>query len=261
MLSKFHSFVKLHLITKYGLKGGRVINLTLGSDEDPSLWAKTTLKEVIGIDGNRARVAVSKSKIRHTHDFCINYIHYNPKELIFNGENDIEIRKHIKSKYEFDFASIFFDLEHFFEKETYFRNLMTNVSDNLKIGGHLVMTGFSGERINEVMTRTKLIRGKKHGNVLWVIESNYSGDFDLSKPNFGKSIKTSYYSSYWFKEKMLVNMDYIIHVSGLYGLELVELTPFECFYNELNHGLVMCKAEQEISFYNDCLVFKKTTNL
>lgn len=281
MLARFHTKVKRYLIQKYSFEGASALNLTLGSDENPKVWIKSKIKKLVGIDANRARVAVAKSRCSdlytnpniksstlydrdiHTKKdikliTSIIYHHFDPKEPIF--VNDKSKLSCIQNKHQFDLATVFFDLERFFEREVHFNNLIINASDTLKIGGYLILTGFSGERINEVMARTKLIRGKNRGNVLWVIECNYSGDFNLNKANFGKSIKMSYYGSYGFKKKMLVNIDYIVHFATLYGFELVEQTPFECFYNELDHGVIMCQGERELSFYNDCVVLKKVKN-
>jgi len=320
MLTQFHSKIKTHLICRYGKKECNILNLSLGSNEDPELWFQANIKKVIAIDGNRARVAVCKNKLRlkldqaketslseyktkldkeltnknddretnqrwvsgfeeniherktdqklvnhqtiskgkefddrkdfNTFESKLEYIHQNSKELLF----DSVFRKYTKS---FDLVTLFFDLEHFFQKESYFKNLMSNASQALKTGGHFIMTGFSGERINKVMTRAKLIKGKHQGNVQWIIESNYKGDFDLNKPNFDKSIKISHYGSYGFKEKILVNMNYIILFAPLYGFKLVELTTFKCFYHAIKHNFNLNAAERELSFYNDCLVLKK----
>lgn len=248
MLNKFHNCVKSYLLDHYLPPKAKIISFTLGSDESPELWLHSQPQFFLGIDSNRARVVMAKRKIPHE---SIHYLHENSKELLFEK---LELQK---MKFSFDLATIFFDLEYFFEKKNYFKNIMTNANEALKIGGHFILTGFNGERINEVMTRIRLIRGKSQGRVLWTIEGNYENDFILNKPNFDQSIKLSMWNYPGFKKKMLVNMDYIIHTAPLYGFELVEATPFECYYREIKHGTMLNRAEQELSFFNDCLVFRK----
>nr|QBK89635.1 MAG: mRNA capping enzyme [Pithovirus LCPAC001] len=248
MLSTYHNKIKKYIVLKYCKEGDSLLNLTVGYDEDPQVWKECKLSQIVGVDSNNSRIALAESKNRSKYKEVQYFIGDSRAKLILSG---------VKKGYLFDLVTIFFDLEHFFEKEIYFKNMMNNASNNLKKGGYFILTGFSGERINEVMVRNARIKGKNKANILWIIEKNYNSKYNLNLPNFGKSIKISYFRRYGFKEKMLVNMDYIVDVSSLYGLELVELTPFKHYNNIVDHNMLLCKAELELSFYNDALIFRK----
>lgn len=251
MLSTYHNKIKKHIVLKYSNPGDSLLNLTVGYDEDSDIWKECQLSKVVGIDSNNSRIAIAESKNKLKNES----VRYSVKNSLEPIGLIPEIG--IKKKNSFDLVTIFFDLEHFFEKEIYFKNMMNNASNNLKKGGHFIITGFSGERINEVMTRHEHIKGKNKANILWIIEKNYTGIYNLNQANFSKSIKISYFRRYGFKEKMLVNMDYIVDVASLYGLKLVEMTPFIYYNKNIDHGMVLCQAELELSFYNDALIFEK----
>ena len=235
---------------RYSKNEDSLLNLTVGFGEDANIYRKAGLKMVVGIDPHPTRISVANSNVLGLDH--IKYIVGNSNQKI---KNIVEFEKITTNK--FDVVSVFFELERFFEKEKYFQNLMDNASLNLKTNGFLILAGFDGEKINEVMNRKTFISGKYKQRTLWTMQKDYLGDYNINKPNFNKYIKLTYSGKPGIRRKALVNMDYIVEMAPLYKLKLVEILPFKIIYDRLEFKPMLSRSEKELCFYNTALIFKK----
>ena len=275
---RFHNqYVKATLIESVspGAGGkkyiGELLDLSAGRGGDLPKWKYAKLKRIIGIDIDKAgiRYAMSFYKAYPKPKPNVYYVWGDSSKLIFpnydTGLDDmskLRLQEYISNKYSFDIVSIQFSLHYFFDDEQRIRNVLQNVSDNLKVGGHFIGTCFDGERVFEALKKNKTIDGKYGDEILWSITKKYRiRTFKLSKPNLGQRIEVYVKSIGNPHEEFLVNFSYLEKLCKEYNLELVKISSFKELYDQMmqlnNKKFELPDYEKEFSFLNSSFKFVK----
>jgi len=224
-----------------------VLMLDVGFDDFNKFWSKFNTDRIIGVDSKNKNLDVLTFRGKH------DYILTDAKKNIFE---DHEFTSKIQKKYSFDIVTSFYSIERYFDSYTSYNNLMTNVSSNLKKGGYFVIIGFSGEKINTLLSQNPLIEKYYKRSFIWSIEKNYD-TYDLNKPNFDVNIKYSVLKGL-IKNKCLSNFDYIVDTAQNYNLEVISQKSLENYYgNNHTRNQELTKSELDLCFLNDVLVLKK----
>lgn len=150
----------------------------------------------------------------------------------------------------------FSGFEKAFQNPEQFDQVLQNVQKHLKIGGHLILVGMSGERTNTVLSVSPEVKRYHKGDLIWKMKKNYS-EWSLTQPNFHRSIKLSLGTGPP-QEKILVDFDYLIRAAPRYQLEVVLFTPLEKFQQKhsiSNPGSTY--YEEELTYHNDLIILKK----
>ena len=167
----------------------------------------------------------------------------------------------------FDVISNQFALHYFFKNKDTLNNFLTNVSENLKLGGKMVSTCFDGSKVFKLLEKTDFIERKDENNkLLWRIDKKYNQKklFNNEK-SLGLSIDVYMESFSSFNEEYLVNIEYLRSILDNYGLEIINLKNFSTCYNELSsNGFIKNKLTDEcseLSFLNTIIVLQKKKTL
>ena len=171
-----------------------------------------------------------------------------------------------------------FCVHYFFQNEITLRTIIQNMSDNLKIGGHVIGTTFDGEVIyNQLKDKKEIVGHKKGGELMWRIEKKYKSKmaFSEKRPNLGKEIDVFVKSIGVVHTEYLVNFKYFDKMMSDYGFEKVIQKPFQDFYDELMGGKnimnlspeelkrnkekveAMSEDEKRFSFLSTAFIYKK----
>ena len=178
----------------------------------------------------------------------------------------------------FDIVSCQFALHYFYETEETLDNFLYNVDSNLKAGGYFIATCLDGTKVKQLLEINKKragesLRGRIGERTLWQITKQFQHDGDVE---FGEKIDIYMESINKIITEYLVNVDILVaklknlHIRRLTSKELQELkipfsssrVSFDILYEMYialprNKGKTMTKIEQEYSFLNSLLVFKK----
>ena len=163
----------------------------------------------------------------------------------------------------FDIISNQFALHYFFKNKETLDNFLTNVSENLKIGGKMVATCFDGTRVFRLLEKTDFIEKRDNENkLLWRIDKKYNQNKLLNnEKSLGLSIDVYMESFSSFNEEFLVNIDYLKSIIENYGLEIISIKNFSSYYKELKtNGFIkneLTEQFMELSFLNSLIVFEK----
>src|SRR4029079_5688638 len=151
----------------------------------------------------------------------------------------------------FDLASCFFAIHYFFKDEKSILNFINNLQ-NLKIGGDFMVTTFCGEKLKEIDYTSTNKRAS-------IIKHNVNPD-----KNFGNEISVKLSGSVLDEETIeyVVNIDYLKKIFEHNGYVLEDCKLFEEFYDawRINDNY-LSRDEQQFSFLNTSLVFKKVKNI
>ena len=191
----------------------------------------------------------------------------------------------------FNVSSIMFALHYMFEKEEILNEFLKNISQCTAINGYFIGCCFDGKKIFKMLEsieNNESISLFKNNKKIWQITKKYDfKSFDDDESSLGYAIDIYQESINKTIREYLVNFDYLVRVLENYGFVVLNdieirninipssITNFELMYNnmvsnlkkdkELNNlignSLNMSNEEKQISFLNNCFVFKKVRNV
>ena len=266
---------------------GRMLDLCSGKGVDITKIKLMDYAEVVGleVDGESVKYAQNFYKTVSRPKPKAYYVRSDTSKLIFPNQacgisesDKIYVKKFIPEKYYFDTVNLMFCVHYFFQNEITLRTIIQNISDNLKIGGHVIGTTFDGEVIyNQLKDKKEILGHKKGGELMWRIEKKYKSKmaFGEKRPNLGKEIDVFVKSIGVVHTEYLVNFKYFDKIMSDYGFEKVIQKPFQDFYDELMDGKnimnlspeelkrnkekveAMSEDEKRFSFLSTAFIYKK----
>ena len=197
-------------------------------------------------------------------------------DVLMGNQLDAEMRYLLRSpklkdnmgrfKGGFNIVSCQFCMHYFFQNKTTLYNFLTNISQNLVIGGKFIGTCFDGRKIFKLLEKKDFVEQKtEEGKLLWKIEKRYR-DKLLSNDEYslGKAIGVYVNTFNNMEQEYLVNLDYLEKILPEFGLELESSVPFEKHYNEflangtLGEENTLSREASVFSFMNMSLTIVKT---
>ena len=297
-----------------------LIDIAVGKGGDIPKWINSNLKFVLGIDvskdniENRIDGACARYlnyKKKHTNMPKGLFIHGDTSKLIKNGnalytekskkllnalfgigaKNQTELKKNIYNNYGvakegFDVCSIQFAIHYMFENNVTLNNLLRNVSEVTKIGGHFIGTSYDGIQIFNLLRNTKendsISISDENDKLIWKITKMYNTPVLSNNPScLGLAIDVYQESINKTFREYLVNYDYLESLIINYGFIKLNNTEsqkigfknsvglFKDLFNTLQNeskinikntygqSLNMTENEKTISFLNKYFIFKK----
>ena len=162
----------------------------------------------------------------------------------------------------FDVISCQFALHYFFKNTTSIHELMTNVSENLKIGGKFLATFFDGRKIFKLLEDTSKIEEKDDsGKLLWRIDKKYKID-TLYNDEKCLSLPIQVYIETFSQsvEEYLINIDYLREIMELYGMEITSVKSFEEYCKDIRFQ-DLNDMQKDFSFLNCGIVVTKKKDI
>ncbi len=320
-LRDFHNlYVKKLLIQNVSKRGNTLIDFACGKGGDFPKWIGANLSFVFGID-------ISKDNLENRFNgACARFLNFRreyknmPYALFVNGDSSLNIRsgqamlndKAIqitkavfgqgtkdpklgagvvrqfgKGEGGFDVTSIQFAIHYMFESPKTFHNLMRNVAECTKLGGHFIGTSYDGKTVFNMLKRKKTgesISSYYQGRKMWQVVKDYSSEvFDDDESCLGFKISVFQESINQLIPEYLVNYDYLNRIMENYGFVLLTREEakqigipngtgmFSELFNKMknditrdpNKGLdygtapLMKDYEEQISFLNRYFIYKK----
>ena len=324
-LRDFHNlYVKNKLIKGVSKPGMTLIDLAVGKGGDIPKWINSNLKFVVGIDVSKDNI---ENRIDGT---CARYLNYKkkhnvmPKVLFLNGDtsknikngeafyteksnklinglfgigekNESELGKNIYNNYGiakegFDVCSIQFAIHYMFENIVTFNNLLKNVSELTKTGGHFIGTSYDGKQIFNILKNTKendfISILDDNNKLIWKLTKRYNIN-ELTDDNSSLGLAIDVYQESINKtfREYLVNYDYVEQKLYNYGFVKINnkeslnigfksgIGLFKNLFNSLENeskinvtnsygqSLNMTDNEKTISFLNKYFIFKKVRDV
>jgi SAM-dependent methyltransferase len=231
-LRRFHNFIKRKYIDKY--KSKSVLDLAVGKGGDLGKYNDSGFSIVHGYDIDIPSIKEAKQRA----DMI-------SKKQGNNIEITLEVKDLIKNsipsgKIKFDLIVTNFAFHYFYKSlPTYIKT----VTNNLKNGGHLILSFFKGEKLIE--TKNNLYEIKK---ISTDKVSVWMKDSVLNKPTV----------------EYIVDVNSVIKKFKKFGLLLVENVEFKELYPEWQKYTsknILSVEEKKLSFINNILVFKYDESL
>lgn len=205
---------------------------------------------------------------------------------VLNTRSSGEIHlKHIygKGSQGFDAVSCMFAIHYFFESESKLDGFLSNVSDNLKVGGNFFCTFMNGDKVISQINQNggDLIEGKKlqneyeTGMPIWAIIRRFNKELKEDESNvYGKKIDVYIENTQKFIPEYLVSYATLCEKALQHNLKLVESEMFQETFNRIRSSVPDSEADythlhqdvleldkddvqKQFSFLNQWVVFKK----
>ena len=163
----------------------------------------------------------------------------------------------------FNIVSCQFCMHYFFKNKTMLKEFLTNITENLMIGGKFIATCFDGKKIFKSLDGKDFIeQTNSEGKIIWKIDKRYK-EKQLLDDETSLGIPIGVYVNTFnnMEEEYLVNLDYLEKILPEFGLELELKESFEKHYNAVRaNGTLedeVSKESQEFSFLNTSITIVK----
>ena len=298
---KFHNLIKKNLIQSNCNKGDSLLDLSCGELGDLYKWISCELSFVVGIDINQnnlinevkgatTRILDLKKKdnnelldnifiiwgdsskniknsmagLDSLNKFYIDLLWGNPinRNHIHRLNNKKIKSNRGRCQDKFNVISSQFSFHYFFKNKNTLDNYLKNVSENLKIGGKLLITCFDGTKIyNLLEDRDFIEKRNQNNNILWRIDKKYdtntlyNTDKCLGMPIevYVDTFKNSF-------EEYLVNIDYLKTILPNYGLQIISTKEFKDYKDELNE-IKLFDDGIDFSYLNTSIIIEKNKEI
>jgi len=325
-LRDFHNrYVKRKLIKEVSKRGDTLIDMSVGMGGDLQKWIEAKLSFVFGLDYSKDNIY---NRIKGA---CSRYVRMKkkyktiPGALFIQGNSSLNIKngdacfsekgkqivkaldgsiakdeellgKGVYKRFSiakngFNLVSNQFSTHYFFENKNTFYNFIRNLSENCKIGGHIIGTCYDGKRVFNMLDR------KKEGESVFIMNENDTKMWDMKKlynkstfpddeSSLGYPIDIYQESINTTNTEYLVNFDFFTRILENYGF--VPLSDneaqrigfsksigtfdslFDIMKEDIESGKIdktdvgkainMSVNEKTISFLNNYYIFKKVRN-
>jgi hypothetical protein len=310
ILQKFHNYVKEELILSTLQKDQTLIDLACGKAGDLWKWDKAKASFVFGIDYSRDNIenrfdGAAARYMNYYKDRLNAPSRGNPTETIRcvfatgdssknirNGEAMLnEMNKTVSDAVlgigggirdsvignlygigsnGFDVCSCQFALHYFFKNVSTLEGFMTNVCQNVKMGGLFIGTCYNGKDVFDMLSKAggggvTVYSGLEE---YWRCVQKYNQtEFEDDASSLGYEIDIYQKSIGIIHTEYLVNFDYLERVMENYGFKTVQITPFKNIYERLDgptsekyKGLATMQ-ERIITFLNCTFVYQKVRDV
>jgi predicted NAD-dependent protein-ADP-ribosyltransferase YbiA (DUF1768 family) len=175
-----------------------------------------------------------------------------------------------------DIVACMFALHYFFESTAKLTGFLDNLSDIVKPGGFFVGCCFDGQRVFDLLRRTKLhdtITRSENDVPIWSITKEYDQtDFYSDEPTEGMAIDVEFITIGSKHREYLVNFDYLVRLLSERGFRLLnerEMVSMNLKYStntfESSHDMAarnglnypMLDSVKEFSFLNRWFIFTR----
>lgn len=307
--NKFHNeHIKTEILLKSVLKkGNSLLDLSCGRGGDILKWIKNDVSWVLGTDINLDCLNAPKTGAYGRYlDLLIKdpklppmiFVQADSSKNISTAEagitpfdNDIllalyghnpvnETPQYVAALQglaakKFDVVSSMFSLHYYFKDRESVDGFLTNISENLKLGGYFVGCCFDGDTVYNKLQRINIggsINGKDGGQQMWAIRKSYNNDSPMLEPNdtsLGKAIDVFFMSIGEEHREYLVSWKYLVERMAEIGCELLQPNEIaalglksssELFgesYKTTGSKYMMNNALQQFSFMNRWFIFCK----
>lgn len=176
----------------------------------------------------------------------------------------------------FDTVTSMFSLHYYFKDKQSVDGFLTNVADNLKVGGYFAGCCFDGDTVFKNLQRTSeggSINGKDGNQNIWAIRKSYeqstSGILEPTDKGLGKAIDVFFMSIGEEHREYLVSWAYLVSRMNEIGCELLQPNEiaamglksssemFSDSYKHTGSKYIMGSALQQFSFMNRWFVFRR----
>lgn len=310
-LNSFHNiYIKSEILLQKTLrKGDTVMDLACGRGGDIKKWVMNKAGWVMGVDYNLDNLTTSKEGIygRYLDMKIINKGDIPPMVFV-QGDSTRNIKDGSAAMTDFDrqltttlydngpkvdappavetlrgFASKGFDvvscmfaIHYMFKDRDSVDGFLSNVSDNLKVGGYFIGCCFDGDAVYKLLTGVSeggLKTGRDKDTDIWTIRRSYKESAEdvlpASDDGLGKAIDVFYYSIGEEHREYLVSFEYLTKRMAEIGCEL--LNPAELAAINLSNSTnmfgeshkmtgntyAMTKTLKEFSFLNRWFIFRR----
>ena len=299
MLDFHNKEVKSYLFDLFKYKKFNLIDLASGKGGDLNKWFDAGYTNVVGIELNLDNI-MNNSDGAYRRLYNKNRNYSKKTNVIFlqkdvseawedinsiENESMFELYKlvsrnekqkpgipHNISKFrnilnnKFNVVSCQFAIHYMFENEKKLKTFCKNVDDVLKPGGYFIGTCLDGIKVGNMLDKSKNGKtiGEQDGNVLWMLEKKYEGDF---KPNqTGQTISVYMESINQILDEYLVDIPYLEEILRTYNIRRLtekeerdlhlktSIGNFEILYND---EYQLSNTLKQYSFLNTWFVFKK----
>jgi hypothetical protein len=306
ILQKFHNYVKEALILSSVQKDQTIIDVACGKAGDLWKWDKAKASFVFGIDYSRDNIenrfdGAAARYMNYYKDRLNNPSRGSPTETIRcifatgdssknirNGDALLnEINKNVSDAVlgigggvresvignlygigsnGFDVCSCQFALHYFFRNVSTLEGFMTNVCQNVKMGGLFIGTCYNGKAVFDVLKRSGkgMVTVYSQLEEYWRCLQKYNQtEFEDDSSSLGYEIDIYQKSIGIIHTEYLVNFDYLERVMENYGFTPVKITPFKTIYDELDgptyekYRELSTMPENIITFLNCTFVYQK----
>lgn len=300
MLEFHNKAIKSYLFNLFKNKKYNLIDLASGKGGDLYKWFDAGFTNVVGIDinldnimnnndgaykrlyksnrndGKRTNVIFLQKDVSEAWS-DINSIEnetmFDLYKLVSRNEKPKPSIPHNISKFKnilnnnFDVVSCQFAIHYMFENENKLNTFCKNVDDVLKPGGYFIGTCLDGLKVANLLDKSETGKriGEQDGNVLWMVEKKYEGDFQLNTT--GQTISVYMESINKIFDEYLVDITYLEAKLSKYNIKVLSkkeekdldlkqsIGNFELVYNEIEYSL--SDTLKKYSFLNTWFVFKK----
>lgn len=242
-IRNYHNKIKDHLI-EYYMKNKSVLDIGSGAGGDIGKYIKHKASHVTGVD-------------------IVNVEYEHPDNMKFyKVTNELYSIKNIIKKdkiKKFDVINIQFAVHYFFKNQETLNNFVTNITENIKDGGLLVMTFMDGSKIDQLLKNTsknKVYTEKFGTQKIFSITKNYS-EFDKLT---GTAISVKLFGTKYFDSNIteyLINCQRFIELLEQYGFKLQYKKSFAEYSSQFPYEFgFMNSIEKSFSSMNISLIFK-----
>jgi SAM-dependent methyltransferase len=310
-MNSFHNiYIKSELLLQKTLrKGDSILDLACGRGGDIKKWVMNKAGWVMGIDYNLDNLITTKEGIygRYLDMKIINkgdippmvFVQADSTRNIKDGSGSMtDYDKNLLSalydngpKVEappavetlrgfanrgFDVVSCMFAIHYMFKDRQSVDGFLTNIADNLKIGGYFIGCCFDGDSVHKLLTGLPeggIKVGKEKDTDIWSIRRSYTASVEDNLPasdeGLGKAIDVFYYSIGEEHREFLVSFDYLTRRMEEIGCELLNPSElnilglnkssnlFSESYKMTGKNYTMSKTLQEFSFLNRWFIFRR----
>ena len=248
---QYHNSIKKYIIQKFSTEK-KVLDIGSGAGGDIMKYSNARVKKLVGID----IVDVEYSHPSYMSFYKVNTELYSIKNTIQNASVGL-----------FDTINCHFALHYFFKNQNTLDNLIKNLDENLKKGGLFIATCMDGEKIDKLLKREQITKGKtlnaKYKNTtIFKMKKNYKDVSDINDlPLVSQKIEVKLAGTKYFKDS---SFEYIVNITKF--IELMATNKYKMHqrisFAEMNKKFpyeiqAMNNVEKEFSFLNSFIVFIK----
>lgn len=305
ILQKLHNYIKSQLIVSNSISGQTMIDFACGKGGDLWKWDEAKLSFVFGVDYSRDNIEnrfdgacarYLKDRQQGMKTRCL-FVVGDCSKNIRNGDGLLNDRQKeitnnvmgVKSRSEnmigdlygigsagFHLGSCQFAIHYFFKNTSVLSSFMTNLVQNIQLGGVFLGTCFDGKRLYDAFLENRtnkitITRSGTSGELYWYCIKKYDiynlGPLADDSSSLGLEVDVYQKSIGKVFTEYLVNFDYMTRVMENYGFEVVSITPFRTILENMpahvydKYKEVENMDESFISYLNSTFVYKKVRDV
>lgn len=253
-------------------KKPHLLDLACGKGGDLNRYLSSPFTYIVGVDNRQDNIenphngAYKRLTGLHPISKQIYFLHGDVSQQMSNldafHESKDMYKKFAKKTFnsqnpKFDMISIFFALHYMFESETLLDRFLTNIKENVKIGGYFTGCCYDGETVFNLLQKGRLSFQKNRTEFLSILPKYEEKQFPANKNSLGMKINALVQSIGKPHDEYLVNFQYLENKMHALGFETIHTKFFKEYYKESFKSDYMSPEEQHASFLNRSFLFKR----